>query len=126
MGIIIGDTVELDNGLSVQNAYGCIGANSIVINKIKEPVYEQVTATEGEGESDDPILTNNITGYTDSFTLQGKARVWVDKEKREESNSFLFSKNITLNYTDSSFLDSNVYTLLYNKWKEDYTTTTDD
>lgn len=122
MGIIIGDTIELNNGLSVQNAYGCIGANSIVINKIKDPVYEQVTTTEGE----DPIFTSTITGYTDRFTLEGNARVWINKEKREESNSFLFSKNILINYTDSSFLDSNVYTLLYNKWKEDYTTTTDD
>lgn len=124
MGIIIGDTIELNNGLSVQNAYGCIGANSIVINKIKDPVYEQVTTTEGEGG--DPIFTSTITGYTDRFTLEGNARVWINKEKREESNSFLFSKNILLNYTDSSFLDSNVYSLLYTKWKEDYTTTTDD
>jgi hypothetical protein len=126
MGIIIGDTIELNNGLSVQNAYGCIGTNSIVINKIKDPVYEEVTTTEGVSEGEDPIFTSTITGYTDRFTLEGKARIWINKEKREESNNFLLSKNIIINYTDSSFLESNVYTLLYNKWKEDYTTTTDD
>lgn len=122
MGIIIGDTIELDNGLSVQNAYGCVAANSIIINKIKEPVYEELVTQEGE----DSILTDTITGYTESFTLQGKARVWVNKEKREEYSNSLFSKDIFIEYEDSSFLDSNIYTLIYNKWKEDYTTTTDD
>lgn len=121
MGIIIEDTIELNNGLSAQNTYGCIGNESVVVNKRLQPIYSETNIDEDETTSG-----QTITGYTGIYQLSGRGIIWVNKEKRQNSPLHLKYEDIIITYTDSTFLSSNLYTLLYSKWKENFTTVTDD
>ena len=121
MGIIIEDTIELNNGLSAQNTYGCIGNESVVVNKRLQPIYSETNIDEDETTSG-----QTITGYTGIYQLSCRGIIWVNKEKRQNSPLHLKYEDIIITYTDSTFLSSNLYTLLYSKWKENFTTVTDD
>tara|TARA_B100000767_G_C19634115_1_gene479614 strand:+ start:271 stop:639 length:369 start_codon:yes stop_codon:yes gene_type:complete len=121
MGIIIGDTIDLESGLTAQNTYGCIGNESVILNKIRTPIYSDTLDDENE-----TIEEQSITGYTSTYQLSGRAVIWVNKEKRTTGSKHLIYEDIIIHYTDSTFLSSNLYTLLYTKWKENFTTVTDD
>jgi hypothetical protein len=126
MGITIGDTIELSNGLTAENTYGCIGNESVVLNKIRTPIYsdrvDEVTDENGIIET----MATAITGYTETYQLNGRGVIWVNKEKRTNNSRHLKYENISITYTDSTFLSSNPYTLLYAKWSENFTSVTDD
>jgi hypothetical protein len=128
MGIIIEDTIELNNGLSAQNTYGSIGNESVVVNKLIRPIYSFPNIDEDEGDttSRQTITGQTITGYTVIYQLSGRGIIWVNKEKRQNSSLHLKYEDIIITYTDSTFLSSNIFTLLYTKWKENFTTVTDD
>lgn len=108
MGINIGDTLQLINGLTAKNTYGCIENNSINIFK--------------------KIVTggNNNNSYTVKFVLQAVGSIWANKGIRNSNGSIIKNTNIKIEYENDTFLNQNVYGLLYAKWKEDYTTVTDD
>jgi len=125
MGIIIGDTIQLNNGLTVQNSYGCIGNVSVVLNKVRTPIYSE-RVDEVTDENGTITETPEITGYTETYQLSGRGVIWVNKEKRTNNSANLKYENIIINYNDTTFLSSNLYTLLYSKWKENFTTVTDD
>ena len=67
-----------------------------------------------------------ITGYTETYQLSGRGVIWVNKEKRTSNSRNLKYEDLNITYTDSTFLSSNLFTLLYTKWKENFTTVTDD
>lgn len=119
MGIIIGDTIQLNNGLTVQNSYGSIGGDTVSVNKRRHPIYE----SEGEGVGAE---VETIKGYTETYQLSGRGVIWVNKEKRTNNSANIKYENINIDYNDSTFLSSNLYTLLYSKWKDNFTTVTDD
>ena len=126
MGIIIGDTIELESGLTAQNTYGCIGNESVVVNKIRIPIYSE---TVDEVTDENGLITvspQTITGYTETYQLSGRGVIWVNKEKRTSNSRNLKYEDLNITYTDSTFLSSNLFTLLYTKWKENFTTVTDD
>ena len=71
-------------------------------------------------------MATAITGYTETYQLNGRGVIWVNKEKRTNNSRHLKYENISITYTDSTFLSSNLYTLLYAKWSENFTSVTDD
>jgi 3'-phosphoadenosine 5'-phosphosulfate sulfotransferase len=114
MGIIIGDTIELANGLNATNTYGTIGAETVSITKER---IDNMTRDENGEE------TNS---YTFRFRLRGRGVIWASKDFRNQHRPKLKHENIQVNFDDDTFLTQNVYTLLYNQWKTNYTTVTDD
>jgi hypothetical protein len=111
MGIIIKDTITLNNGLEVTNAYGSIGVGSIVINKSVVPMEDN---------------TNNDIKYKTNFIVQARGIIWTNKSLRQDNRPKLKQENIVLNFENDTFLNDNIYNLIYKKWKEIYTNVEDD
>jgi len=123
MGIIIGDTLKLNNGLTVKNAYGTIGSESIVIRKetttdYKTNVTNETNGTNGTNE----IIETHIIKYH----VLGHGRIWVSKDFRNENKEVLLADNLRLSFDDTSFLTQNIYKLLYDEWKKKYSNVSDD
>ena len=114
MGIIIGDTITLDNGLSAQNTYGSFGESVLTVEKNLYPV-ENTTNEEGE------TIDQNTTS---DFRVTCKGNIWTTKQYRDNSNPRIHAVNISIN-VQSSDLNSNLYGLLYSSWKSKYTTVSD-
>lgn len=108
MGIIIGDTITLDNGLTANNTYGSFGESQLTLEKI-----EVVTSDESNNE----IITYE-------YNLMCKGIIWSSKQFRDNSRTRINAVNISMRL-QSSQLNSNLYTLLYNSWKSQYTTVSD-
>ena len=107
MGITIGDTIELSNGLTAENTYGCIGNESVVLNKVRTPIYSEIV-DEVTDENGTIPQTPEMTGYTETYQLNGRGVIWVNKEKRTNNSRHLKYENISITYTDSTFLSSNL------------------
>lgn len=118
MGILIGDTITLRNGLTCENTYGCIASDTVNIRKEVSTVTTQEVSEEG-GET-----INETT--TTRYILSGRGVIWATKEMRNDRSPKLKYDNLEISYDDTSFLSNNVYTLLYTKWKENFTSVTDD
>jgi len=114
MGIIIGDTIELANGLNATNTYGTIGTETISVTKER---IEDARSDENGGD--------NIS-YRFRFSLRGRGVIWSSKDFRNQYRPKLKHENIQIYYDDDTFLTENLYTLLYNQWKTNFTTVTDD
>jgi hypothetical protein len=114
MGIIIGDTIELANGLNATNTYGTIGTESISVTK------ERLEDVRSDENGDDNI------SYRFRFSLRGRGVIWSSKDFRNQYRPKLKHENIQIYYDDDTFLTENLYTLLYNQWKTKFTTVTDD
>ena len=99
MGIIIGDTINLSNGLTVANAYGSFGNNEIRLSKNE----------------------NDNTQYI----LESHYNIWVNKDNRTNNKSIIDAGNIRKTLTVSE-LSSNLYSILYTEIKSKFTSTTDD
>ena len=130
MGIIIEDNIQLPNGLSVQKTYGCIAGNTLTITKRRTPIYEQSIDTPDTADTPDTPDTPDqlFSGYTNTYILCGRGCLWIDKEKRNNGHqrSSLKYEDISITYEDTAFLSSNPYSLLYTKWKENFTNVSDD
>lgn len=114
MGIIIGDTIELANGLNATNTYGTIGTETITVTKER---LEDIRSDENG--------VDNIS-YSFRFSLRGRGVIWSSKDFRNQYRPKLKHENIQIYYDDDTFLTENLYTLLYNQWKTNFTTVTDD
>ena len=115
MGIIIGDTLELTNGLTASNSYGSLGFETVTVTKQRNDSIEINEETSEE-----------TTTTTYNYILRGRGVIWATKELRNTLKPRLRHENITLTYDDDTFLSQNIYTLLYNQWKTNFTTVTDD
>ena len=115
MGIIIGDTLELTNGLTVTNSYGSVGFETVTVTKQRN---DSIEINEETGEE--------TTTTTYNYILRGRGVIWATKELRNTLKPKLKHENISITYDDDSFLSQNIYTLLYNQWKTNFTTVTDD
>ena len=126
MGILIGDTLTLRNGLTCENTYGCIASDTVSIRKeistSTTTVEVENQTTTGTGET----TTTETTETTIRYILSGKGVIWATKEMRNNYSPKLKYDNLELSYDDTSFLSNNVFTLLYTKWKENFTSVTDD
>ena len=108
MGIIIGDTINLDNGLSAQNTYGSFGESQLTVEKNQDMRNEE----------------NNNESITNEYRVFCKGSIWASKEYRDNSRVRIHAENINIRIS-SSELNGNLYGLLYNKWKSKYTTVSD-
>jgi len=99
MGIIINDTITLNNGLTASTIYCSFGEGEIRIEKNRD--------------------------NTSEYDISGHYTIWVSKDFRTNDKPCLDAGNISLKVT-SSDLNSNIYTLLYNELKTKYTSTTDE
>ena len=68
MGFIIGDTITLSNGLTVQNSYASFGLTEVSVRKDE---------------------SNNS-----QYTLEGHYQVWVDKTNRTNDKTIIDAGNI--------------------------------
>lgn len=122
MGILIGDTLTLRNGLICENTYGCIASDTV---SIKKEVSTLTIAEAAEGDETTGPNTETTT-TTIRYILSGKGVIWATKEMRNNYSPKLKYDNLEISYDDTSFLSNNVFTLLYTKWKENFTSATDD
>ena len=123
MGILIGDTLTLRNGLTCENTYGCIASDTVSIRKEVSKITTNVEAAEGGDETTEP---NTETTTTTRYILSGKGVIWANKEMRNNYSPKLKYDHLDISYDDTSFLSNNVFSLLYTKWKENFTSMTDD
>lgn len=125
MGILIGDTLTLRNGLTCENTYGCIASDTVSIKKEVSTLTTIAGAAEGGDETTEQN-TETTTTTTIRYILSGKGVIWATKEMRNNYSPKLKYDNLEISYDDTSFLSNNVFTLLYTKWKENFTSVTDD
>lgn len=125
MGILIGDTLTLRNGLTCENTYGCIASDTVSIKKEVITLTTIAGAAEGGDETTEQN-TETTTTTTIRYILSGKGVIWATKEMRNNYSPKLKYDNLEISYDDTSFLSNNVFTLLYTKWKENFTSVTDD
>ena len=97
MGIIINDTITFVNGLTSSNVYCSFGDDEIFIKK-----------------------NNNGEYY-----IEGHYKIWFNKDYRNDGKHFLDTGMIFAKI-NSNDLTSNLYTLMYNALKTNYTSTTDE
>ena len=109
MGIIIGDTITLNNGLTVTNTYCSFGNSKISLRKNINNTYDS---------------SGNIVSNI-NYTLYCNYCIWINKTYRLNNNVILESYNINKDIT-SSDLNTNLYSILYTEIKSKYTSTTDD
>ena len=85
MGIIIGDTISLVNGLSAQNTYGSFGDSQLIIEKVPELIDDG----------------NNITSSsTPSYLLSCKGAIWTSQDYRNSLKTKIDAVNISMVITD--------------------------
>jgi|TARA_B110000240_G_scaffold11258_1_gene11867 hypothetical protein len=106
MGIIINDIITFNNGIKQTDCYCSIHDNMIDITKNNE---------------------NNTHTNQKKYNVISSYNIWASKDARNNNLILLDRKNISLNL-DANELETNVnlFTLLYNKIKSDYTNYTDD
>ena len=111
MGILIENTITLDNGLTCANTYGSLGTSHIIIEKV-----EEIIGSDGIGEP--------IKQYTGNYSVTCIGSIWSTKEMRDSSSIRLMNIPIHLEITESQ-LTGNMYSILYSNWKSKYTNVKD-
>lgn len=107
MGIMIGDRIQLPNGLGAENTYGSFGPSEIHIEKV-------------ENDENDNDNDNGLKQYR----IYGRAMIWSSEQYRIEGRPPIDMVSIQVVLPESS-LNNNIYYLLYSEWKSKYTNTTD-
>ena len=108
MGIIIGDTLTLDNGLTANNTYGSFGEGQLIVEKNRVVTVDE----------------NNDETATYDYRVSCKGSIWANKQYRDDTRERIHAQNISVTIS-SSELDGNLYVLLYTNWKSKYTTVSD-
>lgn len=108
MGIIIGDTITLHNGLTANNTYGSFGEGQLLVEKNKVVTVDE----------------NNHETVKLDYKVSCKGSLWINKQYRDNSRERLHAENISITIP-SSELNRNLYGLLYTNWKSKYTTVSD-
>jgi len=103
MGILINDTITLSNGLEAKNTYGSLYATDIHITR--------------EGFEDNQIEHN--------LNIIARCSIWISREYREQNNPALKSSIINITVPLDTFVTSNLFSLLYDAWKTQFSSTTD-
>ena len=98
MGIIIGDTITLPSGLTVQNAYAGFSSNLVTVTPTTDP--------------------SSPTGK--SYVVQAPYNIWVSDEARQAGRDPLMVKQLQFKMGAES-LNAGVYTVLYTQMCKAYT-----
>ncbi len=97
MGIIINDVLNLTIGIPRSGCYASF-ANS--------------------------RLSTYLPRYTVNYIVESSAGIWVDKYSRDDGSPAVEHLFVRTSVTKDQ-LDGNIYTLLYDQLKTNYTSTTD-
>ena len=108
MGLIIGDTISLDNGLTAQNTYGSFGDSILKLEKSKVSSFNE----------------ENTEVIKYEYILSCKGYIWSSKEYRDALKPQIKGENIRITIQPSQ-LDSNLYGILYSNWGSKYTVVSD-
>lgn len=108
MGIIIGDTINLTNGLSASNTYGSFGDSILTVEKIEETTLDE----------------NQNENTTYSYRISCKGSIWTSIEYRNQKKPKIHLESIDIS-VETSQLNSNLYGILYTNWKNKYTSVSD-
>lgn len=104
MGILIQDTISLDNGLSANNTYGSFGDSTLSVEKI--------------------TLDPEIDNHNRNFRVTCRGSIWTSKEYRDTLKPRIKTVSIRVDIEESQ-LGSNLYQILYTNWKSMYTNVSD-
>ena len=105
MGVIINETITLDNGLTVTNPYASLEQNTIMIEKrvdITQTVYNRETG-------------KNTHLTIIKYVVSGRFNMWLTQKMSVAGKKNIGDVNVTVE-TDTP-PTGNVYDLLYNKLK---------
>jgi|TARA_B110000240_G_scaffold3102_1_gene3495 hypothetical protein len=108
MGVIINETITLDNGMTVTNPYASVGENGIKVGK----KVENRTSIETDPETDE---TTTTTTTTTKYIVQGCFTMWVTPELRVSGSRDI--GGIQVQVDSDTPATGNIYELLYNKLK---------
>ena len=109
MGIIIGDTIVLSNGLSVSNTYGSFGDSPLTIEKSSTITLDD----------------NNVEVVTyDGYKVFCKGSMWVDQACRINQKPKINGMNVEIKILESQ-LNNNLFALLYSEWNRSFTNVSD-
>ena len=108
MGVIINETITLDNGMTVTNPYASVGENGIKVGK----KVENRTSIETDPETGEITTT---TTYTTKYIVQGRFTMWVSPELRVSGSRDI--GGIQVQVESDTPATGNIYELLYNKLK---------
>jgi hypothetical protein len=110
MGLIIKDTIMLDSGLQVTNAYANIGTEAITIRKHDSP------------PAHDPPTSTKI------YSAYARVHIWANKEIAAKKNNdhILKSYIVSVQEEHGESFNENIYSLLYTKFKTDLGYTCED
>jgi hypothetical protein len=107
MGVIINETITLDNGLTVTNPYASMGENNIRVGKwVKENISYETDPETGE---------TTTTTTTTKYIVQSCFTMWVTPELRVSGSGNI--GGIEVQVRSETPPTGNVYELLYNKLK---------
>jgi hypothetical protein len=105
MGVIINETITLDNGLTVTNPYASLEQNTIMIEKkadMTRTVYNRETG-------------KNTHLTTIKYVVTGHFNMWLTQEMSVAGKKSIGVVNVTVE-TDTP-PTGNIYDILYNKLK---------
>ena len=108
MGVIINETITLDNGMTVTNPYASVGENGIKVGK----KVENRTSIETDPETDE---TTTTTTTTTKYIVQGCFTMWVTPELRASGSRDIGGMRVEVESETPP--TGNIYELLYNKLK---------
>tara|TARA_B100000902_G_C27138947_1_gene827580 strand:+ start:641 stop:988 length:348 start_codon:yes stop_codon:yes gene_type:complete len=113
MGITINDTITLDSGLSTSTGYGSF---------FKSSIYVEKEITDGAVPADMNASTITESG---NVVIRANGHLWASKGARDGNKSIIRVDNIQTIVTLSSFVSTSIYTLLYDAWKQQYSSVSD-
>ena len=108
MGVIINETITLDNGLTVTNPYASVGENDIRVEKR----VEKKRSDETDPETGD---TTTTTTSTTKYIVEGRFTMWVTPKLRVSGSRDI--GDIRVQVESDTPATGNIYELLYNKLK---------
>jgi len=99
MGITINDTLVLDVGISQASTYSSFGSAS--------------------------VRSVPQSGGTTDYQLNGVAGIWISQSVRDSGGPQLQQVSVSFGITKGELTNTNIYTLLYDNLKTNYSSTTD-
>jgi hypothetical protein len=108
MGVIINETITLDNGLTVTNPYASMGENNIRVGKWVKGIRSSET------DPDTGEITTTTTPTT-KYIVEGSFTMWVTPELRASGSRTIGYMRVEVESETPP--TGNIYELVYNKLK---------
>jgi len=108
MGVIIGETITLTNGLTVTNPYAAVAENELrIVKRVGENMSDETDLETGETTT----TTTSITKYI----IKCRFNMWASRELRASGSKDI--GYVLVELEPDTPPTGNIYDLLYNKLK---------